>query len=116
MTHEQEKKLGDDVKPGTDQSGENLCPTCAGKGKVGNKPCPNCGGTGTVTTLVGGLAWPDRAFGPGSVRLLHGGWCGELPHVGLQGDRCRWPVAQRGVRSHLVGVVLPCANHDLRLP
>jgi DnaJ-class molecular chaperone len=56
MTHEQEKKLGDDVKPGTDQSGENLCPTCAGKGKVGNKPCPNCGGTGTVTTLVGGGA------------------------------------------------------------
>ncbi len=21
-------------------------------------------------------AWPDRDFGPGPVRLLHGGWCG----------------------------------------
>ncbi len=53
MTHEQEKKPGDEVKPGTNQSGENLCPTCAGEGKVDNKPCPNCAGTGTVTTLIG---------------------------------------------------------------
>ena len=53
MTQEQEKKPGNEVKPGTDQSGEDLCPTCAGKREVDNKPCPDCGGTGTVTTLVG---------------------------------------------------------------
>ncbi len=53
MAGENEKKPGDEVKPGTGQSGENVCPTCSGKGQVDNKPCPDCGGTGTVTTLVG---------------------------------------------------------------
>ena len=47
------QKPADEVKPGTEQSGENLCPACAGKGEVESKPCQDCGGTGTVTTLVG---------------------------------------------------------------
>ncbi len=53
MTDEQEKKPGDEVRPGTGQSGENLCRTCAGKGRVDDRACPDCGGTGKVTTLVG---------------------------------------------------------------
>jgi DnaJ-class molecular chaperone len=53
MPNEQEGKPGDEVKPGTDQSGENVCPTCAGKQRVNGTPCPECKGTGTVTTLVG---------------------------------------------------------------
>ncbi|NNM72054.1 hypothetical protein [Enterovirga aerilata] len=44
---------GDEVAPGTGQSGENLCPRCSGTGKVGGEPCPDCDGSGKVTTLVG---------------------------------------------------------------
>ena len=33
-------------------------------------------GVPTACDLALGLTWPDWDFGPGSVRLLHGGWCG----------------------------------------
>jgi DnaJ-class molecular chaperone len=46
-------KSGDEVKPGTEQSAENLCPRCSGTGKAEARPCPDCDGTGTITTLVG---------------------------------------------------------------
>jgi DnaJ-class molecular chaperone len=46
-------KPGDEVPPGTPQSGENICPRCSGKGQVGEQTCPECRGTGKVTTLVG---------------------------------------------------------------
>ncbi len=29
-----------------------------------------------TTTTPWHKGWPDRDFGPGSVRLLYGGWCG----------------------------------------
>lgn len=45
---------GDEVPAGTPQSGEAVCPECAGTGKLaGDKPCMGCGGTGKVTQLVG---------------------------------------------------------------
>jgi DnaJ-class molecular chaperone len=47
------KNPGDEVPPGTPQSGENICRACNGSGRTDNGPCSNCGGTGTVTTLVG---------------------------------------------------------------
>lgn len=50
---EREKKPGDEVKPGTDQAGENVCHSCAGTGQVAGEPCPECDGTGKVTTLIG---------------------------------------------------------------
>ncbi len=50
---DQERKPGDEVSPGTPQSGENLCPACGGSGEVGSRPCRECRGSGTVTTLVG---------------------------------------------------------------
>ncbi len=61
------KKPGDEVPPGTPQSGEALCPQCSGNGTIDGAPCPecqgsgkrdaqpcaNCGGTGVVTVTVG---------------------------------------------------------------
>jgi DnaJ-class molecular chaperone len=45
---------GDDAPPGTPGTGENICPTCKGSGKVGQKACPDCGGTGKVVEGIGG--------------------------------------------------------------
>ena len=45
---------GDDAKPGTAGTGENLCPECQGTGLVGNVPCQNCAGTGIVNEGIGG--------------------------------------------------------------
>ncbi len=53
MATEQGKKPGDEVRPGTAQMGENLCPACSGKGEVSGNTCSECDGAGTVTTLVG---------------------------------------------------------------
>jgi len=47
------QKPGDEVPPGTPQSGENLCRRCAGTGQLEGRPCSDCGGSGVVTTLVG---------------------------------------------------------------
>lgn len=45
---------GDEVPPGTPQSGQDVCPVCVGRGKVGaDRSCEHCGGTGFVTRLVG---------------------------------------------------------------
>jgi DnaJ-class molecular chaperone len=44
---------GDQARPGTQQSAENICPKCAGSGRVDEKPCGNCGGTGKVIEIVG---------------------------------------------------------------
>jgi hypothetical protein len=46
-------KAGDEVPPGSEQSGENLCRTCGGSAAVAGRSCPDCNGTGTVNTLVG---------------------------------------------------------------
>lgn len=45
---------GDQAAPGTPGTGENICPTCKGSGRMEAKPCPTCGGTGKVTEGVGG--------------------------------------------------------------
>lgn len=45
---------GDDAKPGTVGTGDNLCPECQGTGLVGSVPCQNCNGTGIVTEGIGG--------------------------------------------------------------
>lgn len=45
---------GDEVPPGSPDSGEAVCPKCAGSGQVeGGRACGNCGGTGKVTQLIG---------------------------------------------------------------
>ena len=50
---EEASKPGDEVSPGTPQSGEGLCPKCSGNGEIAGASCPECGGTGKVTVLVG---------------------------------------------------------------
>ena len=45
---------GDEAKPGTPGTGENVCPACRGKGKLNDAPCPECGGTGVVIEGIGG--------------------------------------------------------------
>jgi DnaJ-class molecular chaperone len=53
MAPEPDLNPGDEVAPGTPQSGDDVCPTCHGAGKLAEAPCPDCGGTGHVTVLVG---------------------------------------------------------------
>ena len=45
---------GDDAKPGTPGTGENVCPACKGSGKVDNRSCQECGGTGVVIEGISG--------------------------------------------------------------
>lgn len=44
---------GDETEPGSKQSAEDVCPACAGTGKLGRQTCPDCGGSGVVTVIVG---------------------------------------------------------------
>jgi DnaJ-class molecular chaperone len=44
---------GDEVRPGTVQSGETVCPACGGSGRLGEDKCPSCAGTGIIVALVG---------------------------------------------------------------
>lgn len=53
MPNEPDMNPGDEVKPGTEQSGEHVCPKCSGFGEVAGSPCQACGGTGRITALVG---------------------------------------------------------------
>ncbi len=48
-------KPGDEAKPGTPGTGEDVCPECNGKGKTarGDK-CPSCDGTGKIVRGIGG--------------------------------------------------------------
>jgi hypothetical protein len=46
--------VGDDAKPGTPGTGENVCPDCHGTGKLGTASCQKCGGTGKVVEGIGG--------------------------------------------------------------
>jgi hypothetical protein len=45
---------GDDAAPGTPGTGEDVCPKCHGKGRIGDVTCTNCAGTGKITKAVGG--------------------------------------------------------------
>jgi len=46
---------GDEARPGTPGTGEDVCPQCSGSGSLAEgKPCPNCGGTGRIVRGIGG--------------------------------------------------------------
>lgn len=45
---------GDEAKPGTPGTGEDVCPTCHGSGRVGTEDCETCGGSGEVIRAIGG--------------------------------------------------------------
>jgi DnaJ-class molecular chaperone len=53
MPTSSEKNPGDEDVPGTNQTGENICPACGGTGRTQQKPCPECDGTGFITVIVG---------------------------------------------------------------
>jgi hypothetical protein len=53
MDERDPKKPGDEVPPGTPQSGEAICRRCKGSGRVEDEACPDCGGSGKVVVLVG---------------------------------------------------------------
>jgi hypothetical protein len=45
---------GDDAAPGTPGTGENVCPTCGGSGRIDSAECNVCGGSGRVIEGIGG--------------------------------------------------------------
>ncbi|MGQ0655827.1 MAG: hypothetical protein ACT4P4_26815 [Betaproteobacteria bacterium] len=47
-------KPGDEARPGTPGTGEDVCPQCNGSGTKAGKPCENCQGTGRITRGIGG--------------------------------------------------------------
>ena len=47
-------KPGDEAPAGTAGTGDDVCPTCEGRGTVGSKPCETCAGTGVITRAIGG--------------------------------------------------------------
>ncbi|HVL70942.1 MAG TPA: hypothetical protein VM434_03560 [Beijerinckiaceae bacterium] len=47
------RRPGDEARPGSPQTGEQICPACRGSGRVGAAPCADCGGSGRVVRLVG---------------------------------------------------------------
>ena len=49
-----EMALGDEAPPGTEGTGDDVCPRCVGSGVVDGEDCPECEGTGTVVRGVGG--------------------------------------------------------------
>lgn len=54
MPEQPDLNPGDEVTPGTPQSGEAICPACQGAGRQdGGGPCPQCGGSGRIIALVG---------------------------------------------------------------
>ena len=45
---------GDEARPGTPGTGEDICPECNGSGKTARgEPCRNCSGTGRIVKAIG---------------------------------------------------------------
>ena len=51
---QQDMAPGDEAPPGTEGTGEDICPRCAGSGDVDGGTCPECEGTGRVVRGIGG--------------------------------------------------------------
>jgi DnaJ-class molecular chaperone len=46
---------GDEAAPGTPGTGEDVCPSCKGTGRLASgQPCAVCGGSGKITEGIGG--------------------------------------------------------------
>jgi DnaJ-class molecular chaperone len=45
---------GDEAPPGTEGTGEDICPQCGGDGRDGDRECRECAGSGRVVRGVGG--------------------------------------------------------------
>lgn len=53
MSANDRKNPGDEDAPGTQQTGEDICPTCNGSGRSNGNACPSCKGSGRITVIVG---------------------------------------------------------------
>lgn len=51
---EARRNPGDEATPGTSGTGEDVCPTCHGSGRVDGRECEKCGGSGRITRVIGG--------------------------------------------------------------
>ena len=51
---ESSRNPGDEAAPGTPGTGEDVCPTCHGSGRVEGRDCEKCGGSGRITRVIGG--------------------------------------------------------------
>jgi len=47
-------KPGDEARPGTPGTGEDVCPQCNGSGTKAGRPCEHCQGSGRITRGIGG--------------------------------------------------------------
>jgi hypothetical protein len=45
---------GDEAPAGTPGTGEDVCRTCGGTGKLNGSICPDCDGTGKIVVGIGG--------------------------------------------------------------
>jgi RecJ-like exonuclease len=45
---------GDEAPEDAESAGEDLCPECAGSGRIDGRTCPSCEGTGKVIRGIGG--------------------------------------------------------------
>lgn len=45
---------GDQAPPGTPGTGETVCPSCGGSGRLQAETCAECQGTGKVVVGIGG--------------------------------------------------------------
>ena len=54
MTQADAMAPGDQAPPGTPGTGEDVCASCGGSGKVASSTCADCQGTGKVTVGIGG--------------------------------------------------------------
>jgi DnaJ-class molecular chaperone len=50
----EQQNPGDEAPRGTPGTGEDICPDCKGRGRLGGLPCPNCRGTGKIIRAIGG--------------------------------------------------------------
>lgn len=44
----------EEVPPGTEGAGEDICRHCGGTGRIDGKTCPECEGTGKIEAPIGG--------------------------------------------------------------
>jgi DnaJ-class molecular chaperone len=53
MMGDRKKNPADEARPGSPQTGENVCPDCNGSGRLNGEECRACGGTGKIVAIVG---------------------------------------------------------------
>ena len=53
MSGNKGRKPGDEARPGSPQTAENVCPDGNGSGRRDGKACRTCEGTGRIIAVVG---------------------------------------------------------------